>query len=232
MNTFPLNQQVGQQPGCSGVPREVRAAAPSPLLLPQQKPPLIPRLLVQQVCNTSTTDIHPFPSPSSSWEYSGFTASGERAAGEILLVMSRWDCAYSHQLLGKNQRKPNLLSFSKGLRTPHHHSAALSVCCRSVTAPRGKPRTQPIPELHGNQAQQPSISCSFHWGKRELPPSPSAVLGHPTAAEAGRDPGQCSRDSAPASERSRMSRRNDITESSCEHRAARNSLLIISQLFF
>lgn len=154
VNTFSLNQQVGQHPGCSGVPRGDRAAAPSPLLLPQQKPPLIPCLLVQQVCNTSTTDIHPFPSPSSSWEYSGFTASGERAAREILLVMSRWDCAYSHQP-GKNQRKPNLLSFSKGLRAPHHHSAAHSVCCRRVAAPGGKPCTQTTPELHGNQAQQP-----------------------------------------------------------------------------
>lgn len=27
-------------------------------------------------------------------------------------------------------------------------------------------------------------------GKRELPSTPSAALGHPTAAEAGRDPGQ------------------------------------------
>lgn len=69
-------------------------------------------------------------------------------------------------------------------------------------------------------------------GKRELPPTPSAALGHSTAAETGRDPGQRSRDPAPALERSRMSRRNDITESSCEHRAARNSLLIISQVFF
>lgn len=154
MNTLALNQQVGQHPGCS-VPRGDRSAAPSPLLLPRQKPPLIPRFLVQQVCNTSTTDIHPFPSPSSSREYSGFTASGERAAREILLVMSRWDYAYSHQLLGKNQRKPNLLSFSKGLRAPHHHSTALSVCCRHIAAPRGKPCTQTIQELHGNQAQQP-----------------------------------------------------------------------------
>lgn len=129
VNTFSLNQQVGQHPGCSGVPRGDRAAAPSPLLLPQQKPPLIPRPLVQQVCNTSTTDIHPFPSPSSSWEYSGFTASGERAAREILLVMSRWDCAYSRQLLGKNQRKPNLLSFS----SEHHTTIQLhSVCAAGV----------------------------------------------------------------------------------------------------
>lgn len=69
-------------------------------------------------------------------------------------------------------------------------------------------------------------------GKRELQPTPSVVLGHPTATETGRDLGQRSRDPAPVLERSRMSRRNDITESSCEHRAARNSLLIISQVFF
>lgn len=48
----------------------------------------------------------------------------------------------------------------------------------------------------------------------------------------GEIPGSAQGDPAPVSERSRMIRKTDITESSCEHRAARNSLLIISQVFF
>lgn len=39
-------------------------------------------------------------------------------------------------------------------------------------------------------------------------------------------------DTAPASEGSRVMGKTDITGSSCEHRAAPNSLLIISQVFF
>lgn len=174
VDTFALNQQVGQHPGCSGVPRGDRAAAPSRLLLPWQKPPLIPRLSVQQVCNTSTTDIHPFPSPSSSWEYSGFTASGERAAGEILLVMSRWDCAYSRQLLGKNQGKPNLLSFSKGPRAPHHHSAVPSACRRCVLLPGGNHLHKPYRSSMNIRHSSPDTyrKLQLPLGKRELPSTP------------------------------------------------------------
>ncbi|KAL2296964.1 hypothetical protein Nmel_015015, partial [Mimus melanotis] len=148
--------------------------------------------LNQQVCNTSTTDIHPFPSPSSSWEYSGFTASGERAAREILLVMSRWDCAYSRQLLGKNQRKPNLLSFSKGPRAAHHHSAVPScvpqACCCSQgetihTNHRGAPRKS------GTAAQTHTESCSFHWGKESSHPPLLLCWDTPLLLKQGETPG-------------------------------------------
>lgn len=128
-------------------------------------------------------------------------------------------------------------TFSASAKVSEHHTTIQlhTVCAAGVLLLPGgnhvhRPHQSSTEIRHSSPDTQRKLQLPL--GKRELPPTLSAVLGHPTAAEAERDPGQRSRDTAPASERSRMSRRNDITESSCEHRAARNSLLIISQVFF
>lgn len=128
-------------------------------------------------------------------------------------------------------------TFSASAKVPEQHITIqlYPVCATGVLLlPGGNHTHKPYRSSTEIRHSSPDThrKLQLPLGKRELPSTPSSVLGHPTAAEAERDPGQRSRDPAPASERSRMSRRNDITESSCEHRAARNSLLIISQVFF
>lgn len=73
-----------------------------------------------------------------------------------------------------------------------------------------------------------------HEEKRACCSLPPCVLwcDTPLLLKWGETPGSAQGNPAPVSDRSRMIRKTDITESSCEHRAARNSLLIISQVFF
>lgn len=93
-------------------------------------------LSVQWLSCVSTTDTHPSPSL---WECSGFTLSGEIAAGGILLGPSGRGYACSLQQVGRNERREagaealehgtmlmpgvDCMSISGGQHTQEHHTA-------------------------------------------------------------------------------------------------------------
>lgn len=125
--------------------------------------------------------------------------------------MAEQDWAHSSQQLGENQKR----SLSKDLEAPHvGHSRVATPGMTHVHKPH---RSSTQAQEHLGHVQKTAAST----GKKE-----------PAAAEMGTESRQHSGHPAPLSDRSRVIGTTDMTKSSCKHRAARNSLLIISQFFF